>query len=64
MQKTNPAKIIKTMTFQIPLDELQGWRRAAASIDMGVVRWLRNLANEDIKRRLAAGQIRGGGEAE
>ena len=58
-----PAKIIKTMTFQIPLDELQGWRMAASALDMGVVRWLRNLANEDIKR-LAAGQIRSGGETE
>jgi hypothetical protein len=45
----NDEQIIKTMTFEIPLAELKGWRHAARSRNTGVVRWLRDLAEADIQ---------------
>jgi hypothetical protein len=43
-----PKIIIKTIQFDLPLPEMQAYRRAAKHRGIGVVRWLRNLAEADI----------------
>jgi hypothetical protein len=48
MKKEVDYSIIKTVTFQIPLPELQRWRAAAKHRELGVMRWLRDLAAADI----------------
>lgn len=58
-EKRNP--ILRPIMFEVPLDEIQAYRAAARIRGIGVVRWLRDLANDDIKRLIADGAMQGGG---
>jgi len=56
--------ILRPVLFEVPLPEMKLYRLAAKARQVGVVRWLRNLANDDIKKLIEAGQIQDDGEVE